>query len=368
MPGIDRRLLQNFEWSAPLLALLLALAGVVNLMSAASSDAGGMAPAAVRQLAWIGMGLLVMFIALVPDYRRLERAGPFIYVAGIVALLAVLAVGPIIKGAQRWLILGPVRLQPSELFKIIMVVVFARLLARRQSNASLGLVDLILPAVILGAPAFLILKQPDLGTAMLVVLTSMSFLLIVPVRLRTVATLGIGGIAFVSVAWSFYLHDYQKQRISTFLNPDLDRLGTAYHAIQSQIAVGSGGLFGKGWGDGSQTQLDFLPEQQTDFVFSVLGEEWGFVGASVILLIYVGLMIRGLMIARASKDLFGAYLAIGVTGMFFWAGTINVGMVIGVLPVVGVPLPLFSYGGSSLLTCMLGIGLLMNVSMRRYLF
>jgi rod shape determining protein RodA len=368
MPGIDRRLLQNFEWGMPLLALAIGLAGVVNLMSAASSDAAGMAPAAIRQLAWIGMGLVVMLVALVPDYRRLERAGPFIYVAGVVALIAVLAVGPIIKGAQRWLILGPVRLQPSELFKIIMVVVFARMLARRQSNGSLGLPDLILPALILGAPAFLILKQPDLGTAMLVVLTPATFLLVVPVRMRTVMTLGLGGIVFVSVAWFFYLHDYQKQRISTFLNPDLDPLGTAYHAIQSQIAVGSGGLFGKGWRQGSQTQLDFLPEQQTDFVFSVLGEEWGFVGAAVILLVYVALLIRGLMIARASKDLFGAYLAIGVVAMFFWAGTINIGMVIGALPVVGVPLPLFSYGGSSLLTCMLGIGLLMNVSMRRYLF
>jgi rod shape determining protein RodA len=368
MPGIDRRLLQNFEWSAPLLGLALGLAGVLNLMSAASSDAGGMAPAATRQLAWMGLGVLVMLAAVVPDYRRLERAGPFIYIAGVAALIAVLAIGPIIKGAQRWLIFGPVRLQPSELFKIIMVVIFARLLARRQSNASLGIPDLILPAAIAGLPAFLILRQPDLGTAVLVVLCSATFLLIVPVRIRTVVGLGLSGIAFVSVAWFFYLHDYQKQRISTFINPDLDPLGTAYHAIQSQIAVGSGGMFGKGWRQGSQTQLDFLPEQQTDFVFSVLGEEWGFVGASAVLLLYVSLMIRGLMIARASKDLFGAYLAIGVVGMFFWAGTINVGMVIGALPVVGVPLPLFSYGGSSLLTCMLGIGLLMNVSMRRYLF
>jgi rod shape determining protein RodA len=368
MPAIDRRLLQNFEWSAPLLALLLGLAGVVNLMSAASSDAGGMAPAATRQLAWIGMGVIVMLFALLPDYRRLERAAPFIYLAALGGLIAVLAVGPIIKGAQRWLIFGPVRIQPSELFKIIMVVVFARLLARRQSNASLGLPDLILPAVIGGIPAFLILHQPDLGTAMLVVLTSATFLLIVPVRIRTVVGMGVTALAGISAAWIFYLHDYQKKRISTFLDPDLDPLGTAYHAIQSQIAVGSGGIFGKGWLQGSQTQLDFLPEQQTDFVFSVLGEEWGFVGASVILMLYVALMIRGLMIARASKDLFGAYLAIGVVGMFFWAGTINVGMVIGVLPVVGVPLPLFSYGGSSLLTCMLGIGLLMNVSMRRYLF
>jgi rod shape determining protein RodA len=163
MPAIDRRLLQNFEWSAPLLALLLAFAGVVNLMSAASSDAGGMAPAATRQLAWMGIGLLVMLMALLPDYRRLERAAPFLYVAGLAGLVAVLAAGPIIKGAQRWLIFGPVRVQPSELFKIVVVVLFARLLARRQSTASLGLIDLILPALLAAVPAVLILRQPDLA-------------------------------------------------------------------------------------------------------------------------------------------------------------------------------------------------------------
>jgi rod shape determining protein RodA len=368
MPGIDRRLLQNFEWGAPLLGFALAFAGVINLMSAASSDAGGMAPAATRQLAWMGLGAGVMLLAVLPDYRRLERAAPFLYVAGIAALVAVLAVGPIIKGAQRWILLGPVRLQPSELWKIIIVIVFARILARRQSTESLGLVDLILPAMLVGAPAFLILRQPDLGTAMLVVMCCLTFLLIVPIRIRTVISMGVTGLLLVGFGWFFFLHDYQKERVFTFLDPERDPLGTAYHAIQSQIAVGSGGLIGKGWLQGSQTQLDFLPEQQTDFVFSVLGEEWGFVGAGTILLIYVALMVRGLMIARASKDLFGAYLAIGVVGVFFWAGTINVGMVIGVVPVVGVPLPLFSYGGSSLLTCMLGIGLLMNVSMRRYLF
>jgi rod shape determining protein RodA len=188
------------------------------------------------------------------------------------------------------------------------------------------------------------------------------------VRVSSLVLIASAGIVAVTVAWFFFLHDYQKERVFTFLNPERDPLGAAYHSIQAQIAVGSGGLFGKGFMLGSQSQLDFLPEEQTDFVFSVLGEEWGFIGSATVLLLYLGILIRGLMIAHSSKDLFGAYLAVGIVALFFWAGAINVGMVIGVLPVVGVPLPMLSYGGSALLTCMVALGLLMNVSMRRYIF
>jgi len=368
VPGIDRRLLQNFEWILPFLALLLAGIGIVNLTSADSSGEGGLSPAAVRQLFWVGIAFVAMLVVLIPDYRRLERLTPFVYVVGVGLLMAVLLIGPVIKGSQRWLDFGPIRLQPSELFKVIIVFAFARLISRRQSPAPLGLLDLVVPALVLAAPAVLILRQPDLGTAMLVSLCGASFICVVPIRLKTIGILGATGVAGVVLGWNFYLHDYQKERVFVFLDPERDPLGSAYHAIQSQIAVGSGGMFGKGWLQGSQTQLDFLPEQQTDFVFSVLGEEWGFIGAVSVLFIYLALMIRGLMIARASKDAFGAYLAVGLVALFFWAGTINVGMVLGIVPVVGVPLPLLSYGGSSLVTCMVAIGLMMNVSMRRYVF
>jgi rod shape determining protein RodA len=369
LQGIDRRLIQNFEWPVLVMGLLIALVGIVNLISAAPGTVEhGMPPTAIRQLAWLGIGLLGMLAMLVPDYRVLERMAFPAYALCCVLLVVVLATGPVINGSQRWLVLGGLRLQPSELCKLAMLILFARLVARRDPSRDLGLLDLVVPAVLMAVPAALVLKQPDLGTTLILLVVSGTYLLVARVRLALLAALAIGGIGAATAAWFFYLHDYQKDRVLVFLDPDRDPLGSAYHAIQSQITVGSGGLFGKGWSKGPQSQLDFLPEQQTDFVFSVLAEEWGFLGAAPVLLLYLGLMIRGLMIAHASKDAFGAYLAVGVVALFFWAGTINVGMVIGALPVVGVPMPFLSYGGSSLLTCMLALGLLMNVSMRRYVF
>lgn len=366
---IDRRLLQNFEWPLFALALVLAAMGVLNLVSAAPGGIEqGLPGFALRQLVWLGIGLGGLLVVLLPDYRRLERLAVPIYLGTVALLVAVLLWAPIINGSQRWLDLGFARLQPSELAKVAMIVLFSRLLARRTSAREMGLLDLAGPAVLIAVPAALVLKQPDLGTTLVIGAVSCSYLLVARVRLASLVTLTLGGIAAAIGAWLFFLHDYQKERVLTFLDPERDPLGSAYHAIQSQIAIGSGGMFGKGFLRGPQTQLDFLPEQQTDFVFSVLGEEWGFVGAAVVLLTYLGLVLRGLQIAHVSKDRFGTYLAMGVVALFFWAGAINVGMVIGVLPVVGVPLPMFSYGGSSLLTCMIAIGLLMNVSMRRYLF
>ena len=250
----------------------------------------------------------------------------------------------------------------------MIILTCARLLARRDTSIPLGLAHLAVPAVLVAIPIGLVLREPDLGTAMLLALLAGSYVLVANIHTRTLLGLGVAGVAGVCGSWFFYLHDYQKERVLTFLNPERDPLGTAYHAIQSQIAVGSGGLLGKGFGQGSQSQLEFLPEQQTDFVFSVLAEEWGFVGVVVVMLLYLGLLVRGLMIARASKDLFGAYLALGLCGLFFWGPMVNIGMVVGLAPVVGVPLPLLSYGGSSLLTCLIGAGLLMNISMRRYVF
>ncbi len=368
MPAVDRRSIQNFEWPLLALALLLAGIGVVNQISAAPGDAEVIPALAWRQLAWLGLSLGALVVSLFVDYRSLERVAVPTYLIVLGLLVAVLLFAPIIKGSQRWLILGPARVQPSELAKLAMILVFARLLKRRAARGAMGLRDLALPGLLIAVPVALVLRQPDLGTAMLIAVTAGSFLLVARVKLVSILCLVVGAVVGASGAWLFYLHDYQKERVLTFLHPERDPLGTAYHAIQSQIAVGSGGLFGRGFLNGPQSQLDFLPEQQTDFVFSVLGEEWGFVGATLVLLLYLALLLRGLVIARASKDLFGSYLAVGVVALWFWAGAINVGMVVGVLPVVGVPLPLLSHGGSSLLTCMLGLGLLMNVSMRRYVF
>ena len=368
MPGIDRRLLQNFEWPIFVMGLAVAAIGIINLISASPERTEFMPDTAWRQAVWMGLGLVLLLATLLVDYRTLERIA-FPFYAGVVGLLvSVLFVGRIVNGSQRWIDLGPMNLQPSELAKLALIILFARILARRSASAPVGLLDLIVPAVIVGIPAALIVKQPDLGTALVLSVVSASFLAVTRVRVGSMLLLSAAGVVAVTVAWFFFLHDYQKERVFTFLNPERDPLGAAYHAIQSQIAVGSGGLFGKGFLHGSQSQLDFLPEEQTDFVFSVLGEEWGFVGAATVLALYLGILIRGLMIAHSSKDLFGAYLAVGIVALFFWAGAINVGMVIGVLPVVGVPLPMLSYGGSALLTCMVALGLLMNVSMRRYIF
>jgi len=369
MQGIDRRLIQNFEWPLFTMGVLVAGIGIVNLVSASPEQtATGLPDTALRQLIWLGIGIVLLFATLIPDYRTLERLALPFYGAVVALLVAVLLVGRIVNGSQRWLDLGVLNLQPSELAKLAMILLFARLLARRSASAPVGLVELIVPGILIAIPAALIVKQPDLGTTLIVCIVSASYLAVTRVRVFSFVLLAAAAVAAAAAAWIFFLHDYQKERVFTFLNPERDPLGAAYHAIQSQIAVGSGGLFGKGFGQGSQSQLDFLPEQQTDFVFSVLGEEWGFVGTATVLVLYLGILIRGLMIAHSSKDLFGSYLAVGVVALFFWAGVINVGMVIGVLPVVGVPLPMLSYGGSALLTCMAALGLLMNVSMRRYIF
>jgi rod shape determining protein RodA len=368
MPGIDRRLIQNFEWPIFVMGLAIALIGIVNLISASPERGAFLPDTAWRQLVWMALGLALLLATLLLDYRTLERIAIPFYGGVILLLVAVLFIGRIVNGSQRWIDLGPMNLQPSELAKLALIILFARLLARRSATSPIGLLDLVGPAVLVAIPAALVVKQPDLGTALVLCIVSASFLAVTRVRVTSIVLIVAAGVAAVTVAWLFFLHDYQKERVFTFMNPERDPLGAAYHSIQAQIAVGAGGLFGKGFLHGSQSQLDFLPEEQTDFVFSVLGEEWGFVGTASVLVLYLGILIRGLMIAHSSKDLFGAYLAVGIVSLFFWAGAINVGMVIGVLPVVGVPLPMLSYGGSALLTCMIALGLLMNVSMRRYIF
>jgi rod shape determining protein RodA len=366
--AIDRRLLQNFDWVLGGLALLLALIGVLNLISAAPAAPGEIGALPWRQALWLGVGLVGMAVFLLIDYRTWDRLALPFYVGTILLLVGVLLFADVVKGSQRWLALGPARLQPSELAKLALILVLARMVYRRRPTPTAGVQELALPALLAVIPAVLVLQQPDLGSGLLLLLIAGSFLLLVPVPLRSLAWLGAVLGAGACGTWFFYLHGYQKERILTFLNPERDPLGAAYHTIQSQIAVGSGGLFGKGFLQGSQSQLQFLPEQPTDFVFSVLAEEWGFVGAAVVLLLYLALLVRGLVVARTAKDLFGTALAVGAVSMLFWPAAVNVAMVLGLLPVVGIPLPFLSYGGSSLLVSLLAVGLLMNVSMRRYLF
>jgi rod shape determining protein RodA len=275
--------------------------------------------------------------------------------------------GIITSGAQRWVKIGPLSFQPSEFVKISLILAMAKFFHRPPHPKGYSLRQLLLPFFLLLLPMVLILKQPDLGTAIILLLVSFSILIFVKIRWSSLLTIGLAGGVAVPLFWGF-LKEYQKKRIITFFNPDLDPLGAGYHLIQSKIAMGSGGILGKGLMKGTQCKLGFLPEQQTDFIFSALGEEWGLVGSLLVVGLYFVLILWGLRVAVQAKDRFGAILAFGVVAMLFWHVFINIGMVLGMMPVVGIPLPLLSYGGSFILSTLIGVGFLLNVSMRRYLF
>jgi rod shape determining protein RodA len=364
----DRRLFTNFDWTLLVVVLLIAGCGVVNIYSASSSYRDIGTPYFLKQLYWIVAGLILCLTVCSLDYHLLEDFAYWLYGAVLVLLVLVLLIGKTTMGATRWLDLGFFNIQPSEPMKIVIIMTFARFFSRYPVFKGLTLKDLAYPLLLLGVPALLIMKQPDLGTAVLVLLIAGTMLLYVGVRWSALATLFAAVVPLIYCGWRFGLHDYQKRRVYNFLNPDLDPQGSGYHIIQSKIAVGSGAMFGKGYLQGTQTQLRFLPEQHTDFAFSVFAEEWGFVGCLLMLALYLFLTLWGLGIAKRCNDRFGSLLAVGVSAMLFWHILINMGMVIGLFPVVGVPLPFFSYGGTSMVTSMVGVGILLNISMRRYMF
>jgi rod shape determining protein RodA len=307
-----------------------------------------------------------MLVVLVFDYRRLERSAFVVYLLVLLAVLAVPVVGRVSGGARRWLALGPFSLQPSEFMKLALVIALARHFARTY-EPKLGLRAAIVPLLLTAVPAAAIREQPDLGSAAILGIVALTMLVLGGVRVRWFVALGALVMAGAPFVWP-HLEVYQQKRILTFLRPEMDPLGAGYHVLQSKIAVGSGMMWGKGFLQGTQNHLNFLPEQHTDFIFSVFAEEWGFVGALVLLALYLGFILRALVIAARARDRFGVLLVLGLTATVFWQAVINVGMTTGLLPVVGVPLPLFSYGGSSLLCLLVGVGLAMNVSMRRYYF
>ncbi len=363
----DRRLVSNFDWVLLLTVLLLAGIGVANLYSATASWNPSATPLYLKQLLWLSGGVTIALIVCLFDYRHLEFFAVHFYWVSVGLLVYVLVLGKTSMGATRWINLGFFNLQPGEVIKIGMILLLARIFAKTANPFGFGLLELWKPALWLLLPVILILKEPDLGTAMMVIFIAASMLLFAGLKRGTIIGLTLIGALLSLVGW-FGLHDYQRARIRTFMNPEADPLGSGYHIIQSKIAIGSGGFFGKGFIQGTQSQLSFLPERHTDFAFSVFAEEWGFTGSFVLLMLYLFLIVWGLYVARRAADRFGLFLAVGVTAMIFWHIVVNLGMVIGLLPVVGVPLPLFSYGGTSMVTTMIGVGLLMNVSMRRFMF
>ena len=296
------------------------------------------------------------------DYKILQRYGNHFYVFNLILLILVMLIGQTALGAQRWIALGPISIQPSEFSKLIMIIALAAMMEKRGRVRSLS--DLAPVASYVLVPFLLVLKQPDLGTSLVFLAIFLGMVFAAGIRLRILFGIFGLGLAAMPVLWHF-LKDYQKMRIMVFMDPNVDPLGAGYHIIQSKIAIGSGLLFGKGLFGGTQSQLNFLPENHTDFIFSVVGEELGFVGCAVLLLLYLIVLWRGIKIAQNASDTFGRLLAVGITSMIAFHVLVNVGMTMGIMPVTGIPLPLMSYGVSSLTTNIMAIAILLNIQLRR---
>ena len=340
--------------------LILSLSGLVILYSASGGDMDAVQRQVIRLL--IGFAALLLLAQISAD--QLQSWSVWLYVAGVVLLLLVMFFGDTGKGAQRWLDLGFVRFQPSELMKIWLPMMMAWYYAKHPLPPRLR--DIFLGIVIISIPAFLIIKQPDLGTSILVIGAGLFVIFLAGIRYRILILIGGLLVAAAPVLW-FYLRDYQRGRILTLLNPERDPLGAGYHIIQSKIAIGSGGLYGRGWQNGTQSQLDFIPERSTDFIFSVISEEFGFFGTSLLIFAYLFVVVRGLIISARAQSCYARLLGGAISLSFFSYVFVNVGMVTGLLPVVGVPLPLISYGGTSMVTLLTMFGILMSIQSHRKL-
>ena len=369
MTGNDYfRLRERFDWPLFISAALVAVVGIVNLYSATSVYSGARAEQYVNQVYWlVAGGILAVFAASV-DYRHFERLGYVVYIVGVLCLVLVFILGRDIRGSARWIVLGTFQFQPSEFMKLALAIALAKFLHDDPRGEGRTLKDLVVPVLLTVIPVVLILRQPDLGTAIILMLIFFSIALLIRLRWGSVAALAGISTVLVSLAWSYGLKDYQRQRVTSFLNPEADLRGAGWQAHHARVAIGNGGLFGQGYMRGTQNQFKFLPDQYSDFPFPVFAEDWGFVGGVLLLGLYGFLSIWAIRVASQSKDRFGAALSVGIGAMIFWQAFINLGMVLGLLPVVGVTLPLFSSGGSSVLTVLIGVGLLMNVSMRRNYF
>jgi rod shape determining protein RodA len=357
---------ETFDWTLFLTASALAVIGVINLYSATSVARAALSEIYVQQVYWLVLGGILSAVVAVIDYRHYERLGYLLYGIGIIFLILVFILGKDIRGSSRWIAIGSFGFQPSEFMKLFLIIALAKYLHDDPRTEPRTAKDLVAPTVIAAIPTILILKQPDLGTALIHLLIFVTICLLTRIRWQTIASIIVGAAVFLPIAWMYVMKDYQKQRILVFLNPEANILGSGWHAHHARVAIGAGGFAGQGFMQGTQNQFLFLPDQHSDFPFAVFAEDWGFLGCCVLVLLYAFLVVWAVRIASTAKDRFGSVLSVGVGALIFWHALFNLGMVTGLLPVVGVTLPLFSAGGSSVLTIMMGIGLLMNVSMRRY--
>ena len=364
---IDRRVLLAFNWRLAAAAAMLAALSVVVIYSTSGMSSTFLRRSLyLKQATWglVGLGAMILLCRL--HYRTIARLAYQFYAAILAALLLVALIGRSGLGAQRWLSIGPFAFQPSEFMKLSLIILLARYFEDHKEELNAPRIFL-LPIFLTLLPAILVLRQPDLGTAIVLLLTSTSILMLMGLKIRYLIYLGGAATVIAPLLWSF-LRDYQKNRFLVFMDPGLDLMGAGYHVAQSKIAVGSGGLVGKGWMAATQSQLNFLPANHTDFIFAGLAEQWGFIGSLALLLLYAYLCSEGLRLARDARDLFTMVTSFGIVSMMALQVGINIGMATGIMPVVGIPLPFLSYGGSSMLMNMLAIGLLLNIQMHRYLY
>ena len=374
MRGIDtslapltpfRRVLGQIDWLMVISIIGLSGFGVLMIFSAIHSNAFFLANALHwKQALWSALGLCLLSTILVFDYHTISKLSYLFYAVVVASLVLVFVIGRVVYGAKRWIVMGPVRVQPSELAKLAVLLVIARYFGTRESTEPLKFRDLIIPFILVIIPVGLVARQPDLGTAMTILMIAVVMVLVVGMERRVLLYLASAGVAVLPVGWLF-LKDYQKRRILTVFNPDADILGAGYQSMQSKIAVGSGEIWGKGLLQGTQSRLHFLPEKHTDFIFSVLSEELGFVGGAVLLILFLVFIQRCFQTALNAADKEGTLIAVGVGTSFFLYTMLNIGMTLGIFPIVGIPLPFVSYGGSASLTSFIAVGLVLNVRIRR---
>jgi rod shape determining protein RodA len=366
---IDKRKFYHLDWYLIILSFALFTIGIVNLFSATSSFYSGSYNYIIKQLVAFVVGIVFIGIIIYYDYRVIASQAKWLYASGILFVILVLIIGMAAGGARRWISLFGISLQPSEFMKPILVICLANMLyERKKQNVPLSLRDIVKPLLWIMVPFILIVKQPDLGTGIVVLLTCFAMLWFVGLKKSTYAVLFSVGAISPFIAWLYLMKPYQKMRVLSFINIDADPAGFGYHAKQAIIAVGSGRFFGKGFMQGTQHKLQFIPEHHTDFIFTVFAEEWGFIGSVVLFSLFIAFIHRCLKISLNAGDELGSIMAFGMASIIYIQFTVNVLMAIHLAPVVGIPLPFISYGGSSLLSTLVSVGILLNIRMRRYMF
>lgn len=365
----ENSFLKRININLVIVILALHTVGLINLYSATHGlHTSGLSRLFLTQVVWICVGWMVFFAATFINFQFWRKASYFIYAINVIALIAVVFVGHKFYGAQRWLDLGFFHYQPSETIKLALVLVLAAILSKKRAPGGLNFKQLLGPLTLTLIPFVLIVNQPDLGTSLMLMAIATSMLLFVKMRKNIILGALLVTLVGLPLAWNFGLKRYQKDRILTFIEPGRDPRGTGYNSIQSKIAVGSGKFLGKGFRKGTQSQLEFLPERHTDFIFSVLSEEHGFLGGITTVGLFLMLFITAIRIASEAREKFAALIVIGQISFIFWHTVVNIGMVTGLLPIVGIPLPLISYGGSSMIATMLSLGIISGVAYRRKMF